>query len=144
MPARRWQRELDQAVAAGGARRVTPMELLSAEHEAAMYQEHRAAEARVVGEIPAVVTVARRLSPRPDPDCTHPMLSALRSAGTVGDCATHYGYCPECADYFVVTEWANGGLESRPMTPAEQGTFAVTEDRIQRDEWIAELQDGEL
>lgn len=117
---------------------VVPFGVMLAErlaaHDAAIVREQRA----------AVVTVARRRSPLPDPDCTHPMLSALRSAGTVGDCATHYGYCPECDDYFVVTEWANGALESRPMTAAEQDTFAVADDRAQRDEWIAELQDGAL
>lgn len=116
-------------------RRVDPLEVLTVEHEAAMYQEQRAAEAKVVGEI----------TPRPDPDCTHDRLSALRSAGSsFDDMATHWGFCPDCNDYFVVTEYSNGTLESRPMTEAEQLRFAAAEDRRSRNEWLTDLDGASL
>lgn len=109
-------------------RRVDPMEILDAENAAANLR----GAARVVGAI-------RKL---PDPDCLHPMLSAVRSAGTYADLSTHYGYCPECDDDFVVTEWANGEIESRPMTAAEQERFGAEEDRAQRSEWLDDYQAG--
>lgn len=107
-------------------------------HEADVRREQFESEARVIGEISHAV-----IHSAPDPECLHPNLCALNAAGSsLDDHATHYGYCPECKDFFVVTEYSTGGVESRAMTEAEQKRFATVEDRTRFSEWIEDFQAG--
>lgn len=75
--------------------------------------------------------------------CRHEQMCVLAGSGsTLDDHSTHYGYCPTCDAYLVVTEYANGNIESRAMTADELEKFGAAEDRAQRDEWLCDFQEG--
>ncbi len=118
-----------------GPRRVTPMELLSAEHDAAILREQRAADTAVLLEFERP---RGAIAVRPDPACLHEDGCIVRSVGsTLDGASTHYLFCAECDGWYVVFEDAiTQTVESRPMTEAEQQRFAAAEDRADRDAWL--------
>lgn len=82
----------------------------------------------------------------PDPAaCIHLEISVVRSIGsTFDDHETVYGCCKGCGAWVVSTLHFGGGehIETRPMTDDERTRYQALEDRAQRDEWLADFQEG--
>jgi hypothetical protein len=97
---------------------------------AAILAEHQEAEARVLGE-----GTWRT--------CDHAKMDVrVHYGSTFDDHSTAYGYCRACDTWLVVTDYASGQIEARPMTGPELDRLQTRENQARNREWIHDFQAG--